>query len=45
LQCLVTKSTYTAGDDFAAADRVVDELEAAGVTLEDLSALLGARVV
>lgn len=46
MACLVTKSTYTGGDDFSSADRVVDELGEPGsgecVTLDNLQALLGA---
>jgi len=37
---LVTKSTYTAEEDFTGADRIVNELEADGVSLADLRALL-----
>jgi HAD superfamily hydrolase (TIGR01509 family) len=46
MTCLVTTSTYTGGDDFSAADRVVPELgepgQAGCVSLDDLEALLGA---
>ena len=38
MACLVTKSTYTGGDD--AADRIVDELASAGVTLAEMKKLL-----
>mgnify|MGYP002632969362 CR=1 FL=1 len=37
---LVTKSTYTVDEDFTGADRIVNELEADGITLADLRALL-----
>merc|ERR1719163_1067535 len=40
MACLVTKSTYTGGDDFKAADRIVDELASAGVTLAEMKKLL-----
>ena len=37
---LVTKSTYTVDEDFTGADRIVNELEADGIKLADLRALL-----
>ncbi len=40
MACLVTTSTYTAEEDFTGADRIVPELEASGVGLDDLRALL-----
>ena len=40
MACLVTKSTYTVDEDFTGADRIVNELEADGVKLADLRALL-----
>ena len=40
MACLVTISTYTGGDDFKAADRIVDELASAGVTLAEMKKLL-----
>ena len=46
MTCLVTTSTYTAADDFAAADRVVSALGEPGdnecVTLDDLVKLKNA---
>ncbi|KAL7579861.1 hypothetical protein ACA910_004872 [Epithemia clementina (nom. ined.)] len=42
--CIVTKSSYTAVEDFSGADLVVDELgEDGGVSLETLQGLLDAR--
>ena len=44
IACLVTKSSYTGGEDFTAADLIVDELgddaTAGGVTLKTLTGLL-----
>ena len=40
MACLGTKSTYTGGDAFKAADRIVDELASAGVTLAEMKKLL-----
>ena len=40
MACLVTISTYTGGDDFKAADSIVDELASAGVTLAEMKKLL-----
>jgi HAD superfamily hydrolase (TIGR01509 family) len=43
ITCIVTKSSYTANEDFTGADMVVDELgddPATGVTLETLESLL-----
>lgn len=43
ISCIVTKSSYTAGEDFTAADMIVDELgdnPSTGVTLETLASLL-----
>ena len=44
MACLVTMSTYTAGEDFTSADRIVAALGEPGdevcVTLADLKALL-----
>ena len=40
MACLVTKSTYTVDEDFTGADRIVNELEADGISLADLRALL-----
>ena len=44
VKCIVTKSSYTAGEDFTGADLVVDELgddPATGVTLATLAGLIG----
>jgi hypothetical protein len=43
MTCVVTKSSYTQGEDFTCADRVVDTLDAGGVTLDGLAALAAAR--
>lgn len=43
ISCIVTKSSYTAGEDFTGADMIVDELgddPSTGVTLETLAGLL-----
>jgi len=43
IRCLVTKSSYTGGEDFTGADKIVDELgddPSTGVTLETLTSLL-----
>ena len=43
ISCIVTKSSYTAGEDFTGADMIVEELgddPATGVTLETLTSLL-----
>lgn len=43
ISCIVTKSSYTAGEDFTGADMIVDELgddPSTGVTLETLDSLL-----
>lgn len=43
ISCIVTKSSYTAGEDFSAADMIVEELgddPSTGVTLETLTGLL-----
>ena len=43
ISCIVTKSSYTAGEDFSGADLIVEELgesSATGVTLETLQSLL-----
>lgn len=43
ISCLVTKSSYTADEDFTGSKKIVDELgddAASGVTLETLSSLL-----
>lgn len=43
IACIVTKSTYTAGEDFTGANMIVDELgddPSTGVTLETLASLL-----
>mmetsp|Transcript_86737 Transcript_86737/g.168014 ORF Transcript_86737/g.168014 Transcript_86737/m.168014 type:complete len:278 (-) Transcript_86737:289-1122(-) len=40
MTCIVTKSSYAAREDFAKADRVVDDLEVGGVNLEALEQLL-----
>jgi HAD superfamily hydrolase (TIGR01509 family) len=44
ISCIVTKSSYTAGEDFTGADMIVEELgddpESGGVTLETLESLL-----
>ena len=43
ISCIVTKSSYTAGEDFTGADMIVEELgddPATGVTLETLESLL-----
>jgi beta-phosphoglucomutase-like phosphatase (HAD superfamily) len=46
ITCLVTKSSYTAGEDFTGADKIVDELgddPATGVTLQTLDDMLRAK--
>ncbi|KAG7345759.1 HAD superfamily hydrolase [Nitzschia inconspicua] len=46
ITCIVTKSSYTAGEDFTGADKIVEELgddPATGVTLETLDGLLIAK--
>ena len=41
ISCIVTKSSYTAGEDFTGADMIVEELgEEPGVTLDTLESLL-----
>eukprot|EP00525_Craspedostauros_australis_P011991 CAMPEP_0198124798 /NCGR_PEP_ID=MMETSP1442-20131203/40899_1 /TAXON_ID= /ORGANISM="Craspedostauros australis, Strain CCMP3328" /LENGTH=283 /DNA_ID=CAMNT_0043784273 /DNA_START=70 /DNA_END=921 /DNA_ORIENTATION=+ len=43
IACIVTKSSYTAGEDFTGANKIVEELgddAATGVTLENLESLL-----
>ena len=43
ISCIVTKSSYTAGEDFTGADMIVEELgddPETGVTLETLTSLL-----
>lgn len=43
ISCIVTKSSYTAGEDFSKADMIVEELgddDSTGVTLETLTGLL-----
>ncbi|NLF30590.1 MAG: HAD-IA family hydrolase [Planctomycetes bacterium] len=42
MPCLVTVSTYTAAEDFSAADRVVAHLDDGPITLADLRALVKA---
>lgn len=47
ISCIVTKSSYTAGEDFTGADMIVDELgenPESGVTLETLTSLLKVAV-
>jgi beta-phosphoglucomutase-like phosphatase (HAD superfamily) len=47
ISCIVTKSSYTANEDFTGADMIVDELgddPATGVTLETLAGFLRASV-
>jgi len=47
IKCIVTKSSYTAGEDFTGADMVVDELgddPTKGVTLTTLAGLVGGKV-
>ncbi|CAM9834676.1 unnamed protein product, partial [Phaeothamnion confervicola] len=44
MPCLVTKSSYTGGEDFAAADAIVDELGEA-VTLATLEEVVAAAAV
>lgn len=39
MTCLVTKSSYTQDEDFAAADRVVSSLDDPRVTLADLTTM------
>ena len=39
MNCIVTKSSYTSGEDFRIADKIVSELEADSVALDDLMAL------
>lgn len=41
MNCLVTKSSYTAGEDFSKADRIVDDLVAGGVSLDKLTKMAG----
>jgi beta-phosphoglucomutase-like phosphatase (HAD superfamily) len=46
ITCVVTKSSYTAGEDFTGADMIVDELgddPKTGVTLETMDGLLMAK--
>lgn len=46
ISCIVTKSNYTAGEDFTGADLIVDELgddPSEGVTLETLTGLIKAN--
>jgi hypothetical protein len=43
MTCIVTKSSYTQNEDFTGADRVVDSLDAGGVTLEGLAELAASR--
>lgn len=43
MACLVTKSSYTGGEDFSGADAVFDSLEAGGVTLALAAQLLVAK--
>ena len=40
MSCIVTKSTYTRGEDFSLAEAVVDDLAAGGITLEACRAFL-----
>ena len=43
ISCLVTKSSYTSGEDFTGAKKIVEELgddAATGVTLDTLASLL-----
>ena len=40
ISCLVTKSSYTWGEDFTGAKMIVEELDSDGVTLETLTSLL-----
>ena len=47
IRCIVTKSSYTSGEDFSGADMVVDELgdnPATGVTLSVLESLVQASI-
>jgi beta-phosphoglucomutase-like phosphatase (HAD superfamily) len=39
MRCMVTKSSYTQEENFAAADRVVDSLDNPTVTLADMETL------
>ena len=46
ITCIVTKSSYTAGEDFTGADKIVDELgddPETGITLATLDSLLAAQ--
>ena len=46
ITCIVTKSSYTAGEDFTGADKIVDELgddPSTGVSLQTLDDMLKAR--
>jgi beta-phosphoglucomutase-like phosphatase (HAD superfamily) len=40
MRCIVTKSTYTADEDFTAADRVVEDLDSGGIDLPACAALV-----
>lgn len=42
MPCVVTKSSYTGGEDFAAAQRVLQSLDEPKVTLQDLTKLVDA---
>jgi beta-phosphoglucomutase-like phosphatase (HAD superfamily) len=41
MRCVVTLSAYTAGEDFSAADRVVDDLETGQIDLATCASLVG----
>jgi beta-phosphoglucomutase-like phosphatase (HAD superfamily) len=41
MRCVVTRSAYTAGEDFSAADRVVDDLETGQIALATCASLVG----
>ena len=46
ITCIVTKSSYTSGEDFGGADKIVDELgddATTGVTLQTLDDMLKAK--
>lgn len=44
MRCIVTVSSYTGGEDFALADRIVDDLDSGGVDIPLCRALVGSTV-